>query len=177
MLCGIVAAAGLMFAPLSGTAQFDQVATQLQPGSRVRLWSPRLQTNPRVGIVHEIHSDEIIVQVEDRAGQIRVQFADIDRLEASVRPASSNVLKGAIWGSVVLLVATVITMTGADIDDGKTAAAGVGAVILIGGGIGALAGWATSSSEQWEEIPLGGPGADQSSVDEGSLFLSVSSRF
>jgi len=94
-----------------------------------------------------------------------------------VKPARNNVRKGAIWGSLGLLAATVITMIGDELDDGKSVVVGVTAIGVIGGGIGALVGWAFSSSEQWEEVPLGSLQADQVKLDGGKLTLAVSLRF
>ena len=101
-LWGIVVAAGLMFAPSSDASGTDQDSTQLQPGSRVRYWSPEYQENPRIAVVHEFLKGEIIVQLEGRAGETQVRLEDIDRLEISVKPARNNVLKGAMWGSLGL---------------------------------------------------------------------------
>jgi hypothetical protein len=166
-----------MFAPPSDASRTDQASTQLQPGSRVRYWSPEYQENPRIAVVHEFREDEIIVQVEGRAGETQVRLEDIDRLAVSVKPARNNVLEGAMWGSLGLLTAALITLTGPDSDDGKAVAAGLGAAVLVGGGIGALVGWATSSDEQWDEIPLGSPHAIRDSLDGDSLFLTVSFQF
>jgi len=166
-----------MFAPPSDPAQDIQATTQLEPNSRVRFWSPKLQNNPHIAVVREIHEEEIILQVEGQSSQMRAQFVDRDRLEVSVKPARNNVRKGAIWGSLGLLAATVITMIGDELDDGKSVVVGVTAIGVIGGGIGALVGWAFSSSEQWEEVPLGSLQADQVKLDGGKLTLAVSLRF
>ena len=176
-LWGIVVAAGLMFAPPSDPSRSDQDSTQLQSGSRVRYWSPEFQDNPRIAVVREFHEDEVTVQVEGRAGEMQVRLEDIEKLEVSVKPARNNVLKGAMWGSLGLLTAALITLTGPDHDDGKAVVVGLGAVVLVGGGIGALAGWATSSDEQWDEIPLGSPHAIRDRLDGDSLFLTVSFQF
>lgn len=144
---------------VSPTRAVAQDALWLRPGSKVRMTAPALDLSDRVGRVHELNGDTLVVLVDAlhtsrlRLDVVDVPLSSISKLEV-VTGRRGHWLEGAGIGFLLGVV------TGAASGDdpsnayfgysaGEKAAIGGLSFGLIGAGIGALI-----KSDKWAEVPL-----------------------
>jgi hypothetical protein len=145
------------FLLLAGVASAEPEAhdSPLTEGARIRFWTPILQSNPNVAEIKKVREGEFTIVLEERKGQYRLGFEDIERIEVSLGEGKNYTGFFAVVGAVAFGLFSVMVNTA--IQDQAETGSSFGAFlggVLVGGAGGALIGWAVSTKEKWEEVPV-----------------------
>ena len=162
------------FLIMGGVAWAESEARELPltEGARIRFWTPLLTSNPNIAEINKVREGEFAIVFEERKGQYRLGFEDIERIEVSVGEGKNYIGIFAAVGAVVLGGFSAMLNEGIknSSNTGSTGGALFGG-LLVGGAVGALLGWAFSTGEQWEEVPASFYQIDTTRVDSpGSIF-------
>jgi hypothetical protein len=150
----------------------------LTEGARIRFWTPILKSNPNISEIKKVREGELAIVFEDREGQHRLGFEDIERIEVSVGEGKNYTGFFAVVGAVALGLYSAMINTA--IQDQEETGSGFEAFLggaLVGGAGGALIGWAVSTEEKWEEVPTSFYQVETSRVDSPGSILAFTISF
>jgi len=168
-----VAAFLTVLACVSPTQLALQEAPALAPGARVRVWT--MEIEKVVGVVQEVTSETLVLNVDDRDRQMFIPLASLTRIETSGGrvPRGQAAWKAAKWGALFGAVPGAISLglqheqvgeNGSSV--AKAMALGAFSGGLFGGIIGAAIG-AIRPGEDWQEAVL--PSVQLASTGKGSF--------
>lgn len=149
-----------VLACVSPTELALQEAPAIGPGARVRVWTMELEKV--VGVVQEVTSVTLVLNVDDGARRMSIPLASLTRIETSGGrvPRGQAAWKAARWGALFGAVPGAISLGLQHEQVGESGSSVPGAVALgafagglFGGMIGAAIG-AIRPGERWQEAVL-----------------------
>jgi len=168
------------FLIMGGVAWAESEArdSPLTEGARIRFWTPILTKNPNVAEIIKVREGEFAIVLEDRKGQYRLGFKDIERIEVSLGEGKNYTGFFAVIGAVAVGLFSVMVNTA--IQDQEETGSSFGAFlggVLVGGAGGALIGWAVSTKEKWEDVPASFYSVEMSKANPTGSILALAISF